>query len=278
MPGGGPGIAWQNACTAEAGFGRKLSADHAQHARGAQRNEAVARLRRCRCRWRSSALSAAACQRRRGTVAEAKLLSHVGCVGCRTIRCLHTDAASASGACRKRRAACRTSRGFATSSHERTGCIGHVGIKSRRSIAAEGSPSGVARVAVCREHLGLVAATHWSFGAVKPGITIFPVISLPPGRARSSPSHSATERPSFHRMAGRRTRSNASNSVAPCICPERPMPRTAAQSRSARTQIVQRRREPRATNPLGSARSTADAAAKPPATRRPARQPRRPRR
>ena len=50
------------------------------------------------------------------------------------------------------------------------------------------------------------------------------------GTAAPLPSraHSAAERPSFQRMQGRSTSSSLPSSVAPCMWPERPMPRTAA--------------------------------------------------
>src|SRR6185369_9847516 len=51
---------------------------------------------------------------------------------------------------------------------------------------------------------------------------------------RSSAAHSANARPSFQSIAGRSTRCPASSSTAPCICPDRPMARTAASACGAR--------------------------------------------
>ncbi|PAV70012.1 hypothetical protein WR25_06553 [Diploscapter pachys] len=57
-------------------------------------------------------------------------------------------------------------------------------------------------------------------------MTRLPPRSRKAGVAASRPAHSAKERPSFHRMAGRSGRSSAPSRVAPCIWPARPMPRT----------------------------------------------------
>jgi hypothetical protein len=97
--------------------------------------------------------------------------------------------------------------------------------------AAAGSPGSNTR-ATRRKTSGSCAATHSSFGAVKPGIARLPVIARLCGARRSSSAHSAPLRPSFHKMAARRTRSPLSSSVAPCICPDSPMARTAANSRA----------------------------------------------
>ena len=67
--------------------------------------------------------------------------------------------------------------------------------------------------------------THMSFGAVKPGKTMLPVTRRNIGSASSSAASSKL-RVSFHRMQGRSTSSAASSRVAPCIWPDRPMPRT----------------------------------------------------
>ena len=71
--------------------------------------------------------------------------------------------------------------------------------------------------------------TQDSLGAVKPGNTIFPVNLRKMGSASSSAASSA-DRVSFHRIHGRSTVSLASNKVAPCIWPDRPMARAAARS------------------------------------------------
>ena len=75
---------------------------------------------------------------------------------------------------------------------------------------------------------GSWAATHSSFGAVKPGIARLPVMRRASGTAASSAAHSAPERPSFQRMAGRSTPPRASRRVAPCIWPESPIARVPA--------------------------------------------------
>ena len=64
-----------------------------------------------------------------------------------------------------------------------------------------------------------------SFGAVKPVSARLPVSAI----RRSSPTrssisaHSAAVRWSFQRIAGRSTRSSASSTTRPCICPESPI-------------------------------------------------------
>ena len=62
---------------------------------------------------------------------------------------------------------------------------------------------------------------------MKPGIARLPVIRRESGARASRAAHSASARPSFHRMAGRSTPPRASRRVAPCIWPESPIPRTA---------------------------------------------------
>src|SRR3990167_9410989 len=57
-----------------------------------------------------------------------------------------------------------------------------------------------------------------------------PVMAARSGTSRVSCSHCAPLRPSFHRMAGRSTLSCSSSKVAPCIWPERPMPRSRARA------------------------------------------------
>ncbi len=49
---------------------------------------------------------------------------------------------------------------------------------------------------------------------------------------------SAAARVSFHRIAGRSTVSEASSTVAPCICPERPMARTPDRSVAAFSAVI----------------------------------------
>eukprot|EP00042_Codosiga_hollandica_P002803 m.930314 g.930314 ORF g.930314 m.930314 type:complete len:357 (-) comp174465_c0_seq1:7-1077(-) len=84
---------------------------------------------------------------------------------------------------------------------------------------------------VTREKIsGSCFFTHNSLGAVKPGIARLPAMSCRRGAAAVSSSHSAWLRPSFHRMAARSTASVLSSSTAPCIWPDRPMPRTAAKA------------------------------------------------
>ena len=60
-----------------------------------------------------------------------------------------------------------------------------------------------------------------------------PVIWRDVGTASSSCAHSALARPSFHKMAGRSTWPCASSTTAPCMWPERPMPRTCAHATGA---------------------------------------------
>ena len=81
---------------------------------------------------------------------------------------------------------------------------------------------------------GSCRRTHSSLGAVKPGIARLPVIAAERSSVASSSAHSACARPSFHRIAGRSTRSASSSSTAPCICPHNPMARTPDRSCSAR--------------------------------------------
>ena len=50
------------------------------------------------------------------------------------------------------------------------------------------------------------------------------------GAFSSSSAHSAAQRVSFHKIAGRRSSPPASSRTAPCICPERPMALMAGQS------------------------------------------------
>ena len=105
---------------------------------------------------------------------------------------------------------------------------------ARSPVSSSRSQSfGSSTCAVCAKTSGSWRATQRSFGAVKPGIAALPVICRDRGSRASSSAHSAWLRPSFHRIAGRRTRSFASSSVAPCICPERPIPRTAANAAGA---------------------------------------------
>ena len=72
--------------------------------------------------------------------------------------------------------------------------------------------------------------TQSNFGAVNPGIARLPVMSRERGSSRSSSRHSSSERPSFHKMAGRSGLSALSSKVAPCICPLKPMALTAPRS------------------------------------------------
>ena len=70
--------------------------------------------------------------------------------------------------------------------------------------------------------------TQSNFGAVKPAMAMLPAISRDLGSRASISTHSAKDRASFHRIAGRKTLSDLSISVAPCCWPESPMPSTAA--------------------------------------------------
>src|SRR6185437_5637762 len=74
---------------------------------------------------------------------------------------------------------------------------------------------------------GSCLRNHSSFGAVNPGIARLPVIARKSARLSSS-AHSASLRPSFHRIAGRSTWPRESSSVAPCICPLSPIASIAA--------------------------------------------------
>ncbi len=69
---------------------------------------------------------------------------------------------------------------------------------------------------------GSCLRTHSSLGAVKPGMAMLPAISRSCGTEASSSRHSVSERPSFQRIAERKTSPCASSSVAPCIWPVRP--------------------------------------------------------
>jgi len=81
-------------------------------------------------------------------------------------------------------------------------------------------------------------ASQRSLGAVKPGSARLPVSAMSSSRPTSCSisAHSAAVRPSFQRIAGRRTRSPASSATSPCICPVSPMPAIGPARRScART-------------------------------------------
>src|SRR5450755_3433674 len=75
---------------------------------------------------------------------------------------------------------------------------------------------------------GSCSRSQSSLGAVNPGIAALPAMARSAGTAASSALHCALLRPSFHRMAGRRTTSSRSRRTAPCICPDGPIARTAA--------------------------------------------------
>src|SRR6266545_556948 len=75
--------------------------------------------------------------------------------------------------------------------------------------------------------------SHSSLGAEKPGMARQPTMSAKSAKHRWRSAHSADARPSFHNKAGRMGVSAASSKVTPSICPERPMPRTAAMAAGA---------------------------------------------
>ena len=80
--------------------------------------------------------------------------------------------------------------------------------------------------AIRRYTSGSCARSHSSFGAVNPVSARLPVseISRSSPIVRSISAHSAAVRWSFHRIAGRSTRSSASSATSPCIWPESPIP------------------------------------------------------
>src|SRR6218665_3473518 len=93
-------------------------------------------------------------------------------------------------------------------------------VSCRRSQSLGGSTRRI-----CAKTAGSCVRSHSSLGAVKPGIARLPVICRAAGSICSSAAHSALARPSFHRRAGRSTWPCASSTTAPCIWPDRPMPR-----------------------------------------------------
>ena len=86
---------------------------------------------------------------------------------------------------------------------------------------------------VAANTFGSCLATHNAFGAVNPGIAMLPVRRRRSGTRFSISVHSANERTSFHRMAGRSGLPAASRKVAPCIWPERPTPASRAKASGA---------------------------------------------
>ena len=96
-------------------------------------------------------------------------------------------------------------------------CVGHL----RHVVPAQPVAQivlGQQHLGDAREHLGLVLGhPHQLRRAVKPGIARLPVIRRECGTTASSAVHSAPERPSFQRMAGRSTAPRASSSVAPVL-------------------------------------------------------------
>ncbi len=123
---------------------------------------------------------------------------------------------------------------------QRAGCVGHVGNRLAGRVSGAASPSAAARCAVAGMSPARGAAPRASFGAVKPGIARLPAICCG-ARALISSAHSATERPSFHKMAGRSTRSAASSSTAPASAltarcrdgaPDRPVARRSCSAAS----------------------------------------------
>ncbi len=91
---------------------------------------------------------------------------------------------------------------------------------------------GSSTVRVASNTSGSWCFTHSSFGAVNPGMAMLPARAVRSGSRRCISAHSAPLRPSFHRIAGRSTRPAPSSSVAPCICPDSPIPASAFQSAS----------------------------------------------
>ena len=92
---------------------------------------------------------------------------------------------------------------------------------------------GSSTVRIWSNTAGSCVRIHSSLGAVKPGMARLPVIWREVGTADSSCAHSALARPSFHKMAGRSTWPCAPSTTAPCMWPERPMPRTCAHAAGA---------------------------------------------
>ena len=141
-----------------------------------------------------------------------------------------------------RREPCRTSR---AGRRRATACRTHPTSPRplRRSRPGAHKPWEGGRGAVRSKIAGSCLRTQASFGAVKPGIALLPQTLRSCGQAASSSRHSATARPSFHRMQGRRGRWSCPRSVAPCIWPESPIPRTLATApgwREASTSMVAR--------------------------------------
>jgi hypothetical protein len=113
-----------------------------------------------------------------------------------------------------------------------------------------------------RKTSGSCSSTHISFGAVKPGIAMLPVMRRLCGSRRSSSAHCAWLRPSFHRIAGaarvlahRAASRRACGPTGPAHAPRR----IPSGVRRAARRV---RRGWRLTNPAGSARTTAAAAAR----------------
>ena len=114
-----------------------------------------------------------------------------------------------------------------------------------RSAAGGRSPWAAAPCRCAAKTSGSCLRSQAIFGAVKPGMAMLPATSRARGKAASISAHSAMARPSFQRIAGRSTRSSWSRQTAPCICPERPMPRRPGEPVLARERADRSPRPPR---------------------------------
>ena len=125
---------------------------------------------------------------------------------------------------------------------QRAGRVGDVDRAARRTAAAARSPWAAARARSARSASGSCSRSHSSFGAVKPVSARLPVSSTRRSKPtrRSISSHCAAVRWSFHRIAGRITRSAASSATSPCIWPLSPMPAISSQSSASSAASVAR--------------------------------------
>ena len=199
---------WQKAWTARAGFGRNAVVRDEQHAGGAERQEGRRPARRRRCRAALAALSPPP-PATTGAAARPQLGATSGAQRAGRLACLRPGAASASRRARSRPAAPRDQSPPRHVEPQRAGGIGHVG----HGLAGQPQPHVVLRQqharATAAKISGSCSRTHSSLGAVKPGIARLPAMRassrLAPLRARRI---RAALRPSFHRIAGRSTRSS----------------------------------------------------------------------
>ena len=227
------GTAWQKACTARAGAGRERSRRGPEHARGAERDEGVARVHGADADGAGRVVARAAGDQRRALEAPARRDPFgAELAGDRVAfdQARHLLAAHAGGG-ERRLGPARVRRRRATACPRRPTfprCTRRTGASARRPWAAAPSPRARRLPARAR-------APTCSLGAVKPGIARLPVTACSAGQSRVEALRTA-------RRCGRRSRGcrdaaprpASSSSVAPCIWPDRPMAAVSASSRRVR--------------------------------------------